>query len=384
MSLFYNPDLRLKRLEAGVALAAFEFAGLWEDPVFGFDAADVVSNASPLEYGLTIGLTIPVSGRLGVEKDRAGAAHEAAMREVADAEWRTRHDVRRAWATHAAATENERLLAEAFDRVGALVEITDRLETGGVLRRVEGRLFRVELSERGAALRDARLKVRNTRRKLLGLMGLAPDATIELPSAITAREPVAFEDPEARLIERNTRLAIERARYRVAEESLRLEVREQYPDISIGGGYGSEDDDRLLLGVSIPIPLWNANRAGIAQARAERELARARAEVVFEGLLRELDRALATYTSVRTQSDVYEREALPLLDEQSREVDRLVELGEVDTVLLLETLTRELDAKSRLLELRLAESLAGTEIDALMGPEAETTQSADERMGAGS
>ncbi|MGY8753101.1 MAG: hypothetical protein ACKVIO_04315, partial [Phycisphaerales bacterium] len=48
-ALFYNPELRLARLEAGVALANFETAGLWEDPVFGFDGAEISSPSAPFE-----------------------------------------------------------------------------------------------------------------------------------------------------------------------------------------------------------------------------------------------------------------------------------------------------------------------------------------------
>lgn len=43
VALFYNPDLRLARLQAGLALATYENAGLWEDPVFGFDGAEILS-----------------------------------------------------------------------------------------------------------------------------------------------------------------------------------------------------------------------------------------------------------------------------------------------------------------------------------------------------
>jgi len=39
LALFYNPDLRIARLKAGVAMATRDTAGLWEDPVFGFDGA---------------------------------------------------------------------------------------------------------------------------------------------------------------------------------------------------------------------------------------------------------------------------------------------------------------------------------------------------------
>src|SRR5690606_28946947 len=64
LALFYNPDLRLARLKAGVALATAENAGLWEDPEFGFDGAEILSPEGPFEYGLMLSLTIPISGRL--------------------------------------------------------------------------------------------------------------------------------------------------------------------------------------------------------------------------------------------------------------------------------------------------------------------------------
>ena len=40
LALFFNPDLRIARLDAGVALARYEEGGLWQDPEFGFDAAE--------------------------------------------------------------------------------------------------------------------------------------------------------------------------------------------------------------------------------------------------------------------------------------------------------------------------------------------------------
>ena len=58
-----------------------------------------------------------------------------------------------------------------------------------------------------------------------------------------------------------------------------------------------------------------------------------------------------------------------MLDEQSSEVERLVELGEVDTFLLLETVSRRFEAKSRLLDLRGDEIGAAIEIARLLGPD---------------
>jgi outer membrane protein TolC len=370
LALFYNPDLRLARLDAGVALATFETAGLWEDPQFGFDGAEILSPAGPFEYGLTLSLTIPISGRLGVEKDRAGAAYEAELRRIVDAEWSTRAAVRSAWASWSAASERLRLLREVIGQVERIAAITDRLETAGELTRVEARLLRAELVETRADVAEAEFKATQARVELLGLMGLPPDVPVELLQAVPSASLAEISDAVGRLIEANTTLAVRRAEYQVAEETLRLEVRKQYPDVTIGTGYGSEDnDDRILLGVSIPIPILNANRAGIAEARARRTVARAAAETTFEQLTRELVMARAGYEAARAQRDAFERDLVPMLDEQASEVERLIDLGEVNTLLLLETVTRRFEAKSRLLDLRLAETDAAIEITRLLGPD---------------
>lgn len=368
LALFYNPDLRLARLDAGVALATYDTAGLWDDPQFGFDGEEVLSG--PFNYGLTLSLTIPISGRLGVEKDRAGAAYEAELRRIVDAEWSTRAAVRSAWASWSAESERLRLLREVIGQVERISAITERLETAGELTRVEARLLRAELVETHADVAEAVFAEARARVELLGLMGLPPDAPVELLPALPPASIAEIPDAIERLIEANTTLSVRRAEYQIAEETLRLEIRKQYPDITIGTGYGSEDnDDRLLLGVSIPIPILNANRAGIAEAKARRDVARAAAETTFERLTRELAMARAAYNASRTQRDAFERDLVPMLDEQASEVEQLIDLGEVNTLLLLETVTRGFEAKSRLLDLRLAETDAAIEITRLLGPD---------------
>ena len=172
LALFFNPDLRLARLDAGVALATFETAGLWEDPQFGFDGAEILSPSGPFEYGLALSFTVPVSGRLGVEKDRAASAYEAELRRIVDVEWSTRAAVRSAWTSWATAVERLRLLREVIVQVERIAAITDRLESVGELTRVEARLLRAELVEKRAEVLRAELEEARARFTLLGLMGL--------------------------------------------------------------------------------------------------------------------------------------------------------------------------------------------------------------------
>ncbi len=369
VALFANPSLRLARMEMGVSLAAAEYAGLWADPVFGFDGAEILSTADPFEYGLVLGVTIPISGRLGVERDRAEAAYDADVRRVVDAEWALRARVRATWSAWSASRQREDLLRGLIGRVERASAVTDRLEAAGELTRVEARLVRSELVElRGAQVKAAADSER-LRLALLGLMGLAPDVEVSLVPGVFSAPPTDYPDAVSRLIEANTTLAVRRAEYRTAEEALRLEVRKQYPDVTIGGGLGSENDERLLLGFSIPVPILNANRGGIAEALARRELARGVAQTTFEALSRELAAAQATRDGAARQLEVLKRDLVPMLDDQATEIERLAELGEVNTLVMLETVTRNYEAKSGMLDLRVEQVKAEIEIARLLGPD---------------
>jgi len=371
LALFYNPDLRIARLEAGVVLATWDNAGLWEDPVFGFDGAEIISPSSPFEYGFMGSLTIPISGRLEVEKERAGAAYEAQLRTLVDAEWRTRAELRRKWAAWAAAVAQAELLADMITQLEEINDIADHLEAAGELNRVERRLLHIELADRMVQTTEKELLVIEAEAALIKVLGLPPDATDLLIPAFPETSIPEFDDVTARLIDANTELAVHFAEYRIAEETLRLEIRKQFPDIVIGSGYGTEfNDHRVMFGVSVPIPILNANRGGIAEAQAQREVARAAAETTFARLFQGLAAANAVLQVKRAQRDRYEQQIVPLLAEQTRDIEQIAALGELDMFVLLETVTRTLDAKQSLIQLQVAELDAAITLRRILGPDA--------------
>ena len=370
LSLFYNPELRIARAEAGVALASKDTAGLWEDPVFGFDGAEIISPSTPFEFGLMGSLTIPISGRLEVEKSQAGAAYEAELRSIVDIEWKTRADVRRQWSAWTAAGMHAALLKEIIDDLERINVIADQLEDAGELNRIERRLLRIEHTDRLIQISEFDLRVIAAELLLLELLGLPPAAGDLLVPSFFEMSPPEAPDVSARLIASNTELAVRFAQYDTAEETLRLEIKKQFPDIVIGSGYGTEfNDHRVMFGLSIPIPILNANRAAIAEATANREVVRAKAETTFARLLRQLAAAEAALELQQLQRARYEQEIVPMLAEQSDDLHAIAELGELDIFVLLETLTRTLSAKQRLVDLRVGEIDSAIAIARILGPD---------------
>ncbi|MFT6107769.1 MAG: cobalt-zinc-cadmium efflux system outer membrane protein [Planctomycetota bacterium] len=372
LAQFYNADLRLARAQAGVAQANKDNAGLWKDPVFGFNGDQVLSPSTQFEYGASLSVTLPISGRLRVQKDRARAALDVQWLKVADAEWRLRADLRVAYFRWHALTERSARLAELIDQVSRIDETAEGLAAAGSLGRAQARLIHIELVGRRAELLRVQLEADLARVGVLGLIGLAPDAAIELmePSLATLASPMNAVDasPET-LHSTSTELALLRGRYELAEETLRLAIQQQYPDLTLGLGPGSEGNDtRVGIGLSLPIPLFNRNAQAIAAARAQRDVARVAAEVALERIARDVERATVTLDSVGRQREAIVNELSPLLDDQTGTINALAELGDVDAFLLLQTFGRRYDAASRVLDLELSEAAARIQLALLVGP----------------
>lgn len=367
VALFYNPELRMARLRAGVTAANAGTAGAWTDPELSADGARILESvADPWKIFAMVGFTLPVSGRLEAERARAGAEHAAELARIVEQEWAVRIAVREAWAEWSAAAAAAGATEAFVARLHEVVAIAQRVNEAGELSRAELLPFLTEQATRRADLQAARARAAEGKLAIRALLGLSPGAPLELTPSLAAAE-VGEEGlgigADAPL------LAVAAAEYEVAERALALEVREQYPDVVVSPGYGNEEGmSQVLLGVRLPLPVFNANRQGIADAAARRELARGAYETAYEGLAARLALARAKHAAAAGQRAVLEAEVVPLVDAQYESARQIAELGEVNTLLLLDSLTRQHEMKVRVVEARLAEALAAARVRALLGP----------------
>ena len=369
VAIVYNPDLRLARLRAGIAAATAEHAGRWQDPEFGIDFLTLTeSAANPFLITPGVSLTVPISGRLEAEKARASAQLAAELTRVAEQEWLTRIELRRAWlrwtATTLKAEQTELLLAS----IESLAASTAKLADAGELPRTEAALFAIERSSQRQALLRYRGEADETEQDLRAILGLSPEAPIELvPTTLAESGPLEITS----VTDRNLNLARLRDEYQAAEHALRREVREQYPDLTLGPLAELDRGDTLLgFSLALPIPILSANKQGIAEAHAQRELARAAFETAYERLAGSLAAASRKLHALREQRTHIESNTAPLVDQLLIDAQSLLQLGEGGTLVLLESLTRAAQTRTDLIDARLSESLAITLLAELAGPPA--------------
>lgn len=380
IALVFNSRLRQSRTAARVAAAEAEFAGLWEDPVFDLDVLKIVESVpEPWIIGTAIGFTIPLSGRLEVEKERASAEEFAALSRVARTEWEVVNDLRSAWLEWSAHQHRIEVVDGVLTRLQAIVKTIDDLEQAGEQSRIESRLFHLEAVSRRAELLQLEMESEALRYKVIDALGLRPESAIDLVAELAAIPEHQSEgsDLEVRMLDTNPALAVARAEYAVAELELNREIRKQYPDLGIGPAYENEDDQsRVGFIASFPIPIINRNRQGIASAEARREEARVAAESMYERLVTDLHQARSELARRGELLQYLEQTLVPMVDEQADDVRTLLDLGEVNTVVQLESLVREAEAKLDLIDVQLSAAQSALRVRSILGPE--TTNQTDE------
>ena len=368
IALVFNPELRVERLRVNVQKATSQYAGLWEDPVFDFDVLRIVESVpDPWILGASLGFTIPLSGRLEAEKAQAAAEHRTSIARAAEREWETITQLRNTWAEWSAVRLQAEVAADLVSHLDSIVSTTKRLEQVGEMPMIESRLFQIEWTSRSSEARELAGKAAQLELAIKALLGLRPESPISLvPSLQIAADT---EIAEAQLEQRSAAMAVARAEYEVAEQNLRREVRKQFPDLTIGPAYENEENQsRVGLGTSLPIPLLNRNRQGIAEAEAEREVARAAYEAQFEQVVHSWAQARAELAYRRELRQDFETAVVPLVDAQVQDARRMLELGEIDTLVQLESVIRSAEAKLHLVQIRLDETAAANRLHAIAGP----------------
>lgn len=370
-AILCNADLRRRRADVGVAEATALHAGLWPDPAVGLEFTRLLQAAtSPNELFGTVGFTLPVSGRLEIEKRRLGRAHTAALVELEVAEWRIRVAVRDAWRRWSAIVAELDATTRLVGSIDDLLGIVDALEDAGEFSRVEARLFR--LARLQAEIERTNLVARcdATRIELLGLLGLPPGFAPELrPLPIALDAEIDGTPATAPGTDAAPAVRIALAQYEVAETVLEQAIREQYPDLGVTPGYGTRDGVRQFsLGFSIPLPIWNGNRQAIEAAIA----ARTAAEVEVQRAVERTASAIAAARVVRDQAahraGIVERDLVPLVAAQTEETRTLARLGQVDTLILLDALNQQRQAALQRIAAWRDLGLAENAVAALTGP----------------
>lgn len=370
VALLFNAELRVARLRAGVARASADTAGRWNDPEFRGDFAKILEDVPhPWLAAGAIGLTLPITGRPSLEKELAESRHGEALLQARQAEAAVLNALDEAWVTWSTTRLSVQLLEDLVARLEGLEATASRLGAAQEISQIEARTFTLAKVARQAELLDVRAKLRDAELEIRRLLGLAPERELALVPSIRIDVRVADGERSRVLQDENPRVALAKRRHDVAERQLALAVRRQWPELTLFPGFQEEDGQpRAALGLQFPIPLWNRNVREIAEARADRETAAEALRASLEGATQDLARAELRRDAATQRRALVDAQLVPLAEQQLVDAQRLVELGRLDTLLILDALTRSHEAKALALRAALAEAEAAVAINSLFWP----------------
>lgn len=370
VALLFNPSLKVVRAQAAVAQATAELAGLWEDPQLSGSFFYVLENVWQHNWfaGGYVAQTLPITGRPGLEKALAESQHAQALIDARRSEADVLNNLDVAWVKLSAARLRVDLLTALVQRLTDLEQIASRLAASQALNQLEARAFTLARVRHQADLVAARGESQGAELRLRELLGMPPGLDLRVEPNLSTAERVSATEQLARLSQ-SPLVELAKREHDVAERGLQLAIRKQWPELWIQPGWQEEDaQPRPAFGFSLPIPLWNANAQEIAEKRATRSAAAERLKERIEAATHALAQADTKRRAAVEQRRILDAELLPLTERQVADAKRLAELGQLDTLLILDAVTRAYEAQLATVASAVTEAEATVELNSLFWP----------------
>jgi cobalt-zinc-cadmium efflux system outer membrane protein len=355
---------RLASAEAAVAEA-----GLWPNPTVGWERSRTGGpGGDNTESTLVLSQTLDVSGRRALRREAAESRLGAARHDRRERETALVADVRRRFGEALHRDRTHAALEDWRRRIEAALQTVTRLAKSGEVSGYDRR--RLEREARSAAARAAGTAADFARLRH-ALAGVTGDASAPLGGTLLPDEVPPLETMRAALAGRPDLASLD-AQSIAYERELTAARRGWIPDVTVEVGRKRVEEmafrsDGPVVGISVPVPLFDRGNAaaGRAQAqsamlRAEQALARSAAEAELQGLWRQAMELRRVAAQLRAETQP-----------ESRELSRIAETayraGEGSLLELLDAYRAELDTELTALDLELRARMARIELDLLSG-----------------
>jgi len=319
----------------------------------GFDAAGLASTFRESAIGIT--QKFEIAGQPSHRRQAAQHTLSAVNAEIAAARLRVHAEVEGAFAQVLllqrrldAERANMALAEEAASVVGKRVAAGEDARLDGNLAAVEAERARNQVSTVQERLVAARARLAALVQWPVGeFPRAAGEVAVRLP-------PYRLEDLLARAAER-PELAALREREDAAQSRLELERASAFPDVSVGlasvrEGPADLRERATTLTFSVPLPLFQRNRAGIGRAATERDRARIEREAAVRDGQAKVREQWERLSSLQARVARLAQSVLPRLDDNLSLAIRSYRAGESGILQLLLVNRQALDARRDYLE----------------------------------
>ncbi|OPA97683.1 type I secretion protein TolC [Pseudomonas fluorescens] len=323
-----NPDLAAAQWEIDIAAGGRQQAGLIPNPVAAWEAEDTRRNSRTTT--VTLSQTLELGGKRGARIDVASRAQDVAALVLQQRRNTLRTDVIHSY--YLALLAQERL--DLAQRSLALAErglvVADSRVAAGKSSPVEATRAQVQVAEIRLEFNRAHIGLTDAYRRVAASTGNAATdfESVATPSRSTPALPSAAQ-LLARL-EQTAELRLAELNIQQNEASVSLEKAQRIPDIdvSIGSQYDASVRERVnLVGVSLPIPLFNRNQGNVLAATRRADQARDLRNATELRLRTETRQALDLWQTAESEVRAFNQQILPAAQRAVDAATRGFEMG---------------------------------------------------------
>ena len=352
-SLQNNGGLKSFRDEKGIRDAGKVRAGLLPNPSLEVEAGTGALTGSSTENSLSLGVSQEFFLAGKREKRLAIAERELEMYrwQLADQERVLREEVKTAFYDVVLAEQRIALADRYIVLNRQLLDVAKERLTAGDIPELEMNLIKVELARSEGAKLDLAKSLLQSQAKLLTIMSLPlgqqPIISGNLESAASLTKTLAELKQFAH--ERRPDLKALGSEKSRGESDIILAEAEGIPNLTAGlaltrdttaidvGGVEHKDADYIVgLRLSIPIPVFDKNQAGVQEARAKRNSTESRLTAAIRSVEREVETAYARVQNADKVLGLYRIDIIPQLEENLKLTREAYRLGEVGVLAVIQ------------------------------------------------
>lgn len=348
-----NGDLISFREEKGIRDAGKIRAGLLPNPILELEGGTGALTGSGAENNLSLGVSQEFFLAGKREKRLAVAERESEMYrwQLADRERLLREEVTIAFYEVVLAEQGIALSDRSIALNRQLLDVTKERLAAGDIPELEMNLVKVELARSEAARIDAEKRLDQNQARLWTLMGLLPGEYPSIAGAFATKSVKTKSLADLKQLARRTRpdlKALEAEKSR-GESDIILARAEKIPNLTVGlalrrdttateiGGIEGKDTAFTIgLRLSMPIPLFDNNQAGVQEAKAKRSSTESRLTGATRNAEREVVTAYAGLLNTEKILSLYKSAIIPQLEENLNLTQEAYRLGEVGILAVIQ------------------------------------------------
>lgn len=369
-ALYFHPDMDLAYAKLATAEAGVRTARQRPNPSLTLTPSG--SGPAGWTVGAAVSVLIETFGKRADRTAEAQAMTDAARHDLDNALWQVRSRVRQALVDVWIGQARVELAGRRLDQERELVTLLEH-------RAALGAASALDLSREGAnrdqmtvALSDAQRALTTARTQLAGAVGVPAPALERTSLSFSGLDQDLPQRDLPRLrdqaLSQRADLDAALAQYAAAEAALKLQVANQYPNLSLSPAYNDQGDHRVAVPATFDLPLFNQNQGPIAEAAGRRREAAARVQALQAQIAGAVDTAAAAQAGAAATLHAADALAAAQRARQARTA-KLFEEGQVNRPALVAGQLEVLAGETSRLDALAAERLASGQLeDAVQQP----------------